>query len=153
MPHSALYIAGEILKRGLEQGVGISNMKLQKLLYIANGLYLAQTGQLLLNDPTEAWPYGPVYKEVYHAFKQYGNANIVTLPLQYTLKPKVELDNTENSTIDFAIDIAKKLDAVQLSNWTHIDGSPWSEAFNNRYGVISKDSMERYFKQFLKKAE
>jgi uncharacterized phage-associated protein len=38
----------------------MTNLKLNKLLYYAQGASLARTGNTLFNDSIEAWPYGPV---------------------------------------------------------------------------------------------
>lgn len=150
MPHSALYISGEILKRAKEKEVGISNMKLQKLLFIANGLYLAKNGTPLLEEPIEVWPYGPVIKVVYHQFKEYGNRDIPSLPSAYQLRSKIELDEDAETSINFALDVAEKLTAIQLSNWTHAENSPWTKAQQNGEKFIPERSMQEFFKQFTK---
>ena len=49
----------------------ISNLKLQKLLYYAQGIHLALNGQPLYPERIEAWQHGPVVPEIYHAFKEY----------------------------------------------------------------------------------
>ncbi len=50
----------------------VSNLKLQKLLYYAQGHRLGATGEPLFSDPIQAWAHGPVVAEVYHAYKDYG---------------------------------------------------------------------------------
>ena len=53
---------------------GIDPLKLQKLLYYANGHYLAEhDGTPLINEYFEAWDYGPVIPTVYYEFREYGN--------------------------------------------------------------------------------
>ena len=141
MPHSALQISGEILKRAKEKGIEISNMKLQKLLYIANGIYLAQDGNPLIEEPIEVWPYGPVIKNVYHEFKNYGNQNITSLPLAYQFGNRVDFDKIAEESIDFSLDVADKLTAIQLSNWTHDDNSPWTKAQKNGDQIIKGEKI------------
>ena len=153
MPQPALFLSGEILKRANAQSISISNMSLQKLLFIANGVHLAQTGQPLITDPIEVWPYGPVVKSVYHEFKEYGNADIKKIPLVYSLSANKNLDPTEDQAVDFALEVAQKLNAIQLSNWTHLPESPWTKANEKHEKVISNDSMELFFKQFLNQPE
>ncbi|WP_163410227.1 Panacea domain-containing protein [Flavobacterium ajazii] len=150
MPYSSLYMSGEILKRAKEQGEGISNMKLQKLLYIANGLYLAKSGTSLIEEPIKAWKYGPVIEKVYHEFKRYGNQDITSIPLEYQLyNHNVDLDKDAKLSIEFVIEVAKKLNAIQLSNWTHDEKSPWSIARLNGESIISEELMKNFFNQFL----
>lgn len=62
--------------RELEAGDTISNLKMQKLLYYAQGHYLAIFDKVLFDDDIEAWKYGPVVKNVYDVFKVYGNLAI-----------------------------------------------------------------------------
>ena len=50
----------------------MTNLRLQKLLYFAQGWHLARFGRPLFDASIEAWPYGPVVPEVYRAYKEYG---------------------------------------------------------------------------------
>lgn len=150
MSHSALYISGEILKRAMAQNISISNMSLQKLVFIANGAYLAKTGNTLIKEPIEAWQYGPVIKSVYDEFKKYGNSEIKQLPIIYNLKLGNEIDDVANQAINFSLEIGKQLNAIQLSNWTHLPDSPWSKAINENKSKIPNEYIEDYFKRFLK---
>lgn len=150
MSKPALFLSGAILSRAKEKNIGISNMSLQKLLFIANGAYLAKTGEPLLIDPIEVWQYGPVVKSVYHAFKEYGNSNIRQLPVSYSMAIDKNLDDTANQAIDFVLKIAQELNALQLSNWTHLPDSPWSKAKEQGKAIIPNELMQDYFKQFIK---
>lgn len=149
MAQSAIFLSGEILKRAKEQNIEISNMSLQKLLFIANGLYLAKNGVPLIQEPIEVWPYGPVIKSVYQEFKTYGNAAIKQIPLSYSMNQHKELDKTADDVVEFALEVAKNLNAIQLSNWTHLPESPWTEAKRNNEKEISNDLMINYFKKFV----
>ena len=44
---------------------GLTHLKIQKLLYYADGINLAITGKPLFEDKIYAWPHGPVIKNVY----------------------------------------------------------------------------------------
>ncbi|PWB27009.1 Panacea domain-containing protein [Flavobacterium sp. HTF] len=149
MAQSAIFLSGEILKRAKEQNIEISNMSLQKLLFIANGLYLAKNGVPLIQEPIEVWPYGPVIKSVYQEFKTYGNAAIKQIPLSYSMNQHKELDKNADDVVEFALEVAKNLNAIQLSNWTHLPESPWTEAKRNNEKEISNDLMINYFKKFV----
>ncbi|MDV3166677.1 MAG: DUF4065 domain-containing protein ['Waltheria sp.' little leaf phytoplasma] len=43
----------------------INKMKIQALLYYAQGYSLAKYNQVLFEEPIEAWPYGPIISAVY----------------------------------------------------------------------------------------
>ncbi|RZJ56200.1 MAG: DUF4065 domain-containing protein [Flavobacterium sp.] len=151
MAQSAIFLSGEILKRAKEQNIEISNMSLQKLLFIANGLYLAKNGTPLIQEPIEVWPYGPVIKSVYQEFKTYGNSAIKQIPLSYSINQHKELDKAADDVVEFALEVAKNLNAIQLSNWTHLPESPWTEAKKKNEKEISNDLMINYFKKFVNK--
>ncbi|WP_264538067.1 Panacea domain-containing protein [Flavobacterium sp. N1736] len=153
MSKSPLFISGEILKRAKEQGLSISNMSLQKLLFIANGAYLAKTGNPLIDEPIEVWQFGPVVKSVYHEFKNYGSTDIKHIPSSNRLGEDKNLDATAEEALEFVLEVASKLDAIQLSNWTHLPDSPWSNAKEAGQNIISNEVMQGYFKQFIKKKE
>ena len=48
---------------------GITNLKLQKVLYFAQAYYLAKLNRALFSDKIEAWKYGPVIPGVYKRYK------------------------------------------------------------------------------------
>ncbi|ETD72359.1 hypothetical protein V757_04390 [Pelistega indica] len=52
----------------------ISNLKLQKLLYYAQGYSLALFGQKLFDENISCWTHGPVVESIYHQFKIYGSS-------------------------------------------------------------------------------
>lgn len=55
-----------------EESELISNLKLQKLMYYAQGYSLAQSGQPLFDAPIHAWDHGPVVEEIYQTYKRFG---------------------------------------------------------------------------------
>lgn len=51
----------------------LTPMKLQKLCYYAQGIYMAtQDGEPLFEEDFEAWTYGPVIPALYDEYKEYG---------------------------------------------------------------------------------
>ena len=62
--------------RELEAGEVISNLKMQKLLYYAQGHFSALYDEPLFEERIEAWRYGPVVKNVYDRFAKYTNLAI-----------------------------------------------------------------------------
>jgi uncharacterized phage-associated protein len=61
-----------------EHGDFLSNLKLQKLLYYAEGWHLALYEESLFDDEIQAWIHGPVIPSVYQHYKQYGYRPIAT---------------------------------------------------------------------------
>ncbi|MCI8513016.1 MAG: DUF4065 domain-containing protein [Lachnospiraceae bacterium] len=54
----------------------IANLKLQKLLYYAQGCFLAVAGAPLFLEDILAWQHGPVVEPVYYQYKGYGSGGI-----------------------------------------------------------------------------
>ncbi len=53
-----------------EAGDFLSNLKLQKLVYYAQGFHLALFNRPLFMAAIHAWQHGPVVPELYHAYKK-----------------------------------------------------------------------------------
>jgi uncharacterized phage-associated protein len=62
----------------VDSGDIISHLKLQKLLYYAQGFYLAMKRQPLFPEKIFAWNHGPVVSEIYHKYKGNGNNPLFT---------------------------------------------------------------------------
>ena len=60
----------------LDHGGLMTNLRLQKPLYFAQGWHLARFGQPLFDASIGAWPYGPAVPEAYRAYKEYGREGI-----------------------------------------------------------------------------
>lgn len=160
MPYPATAIANEFIE--LSGGQSLSPMKLLKLVYFAHGWYLAFTGKPLINEPVEAWQFGPVISKLYHEFKQYGSNSVTQPAMEYAFadgrvgfheaRVKEGADHDENASVLDLIrqiwEIYGKYSAVKLSNATHMPDTPWSETYKegSRYQVIPNDKIEKYFK-------
>jgi uncharacterized phage-associated protein len=76
MAYAALTIAKFFLAiPDKDSGELISNLKIQKLLYYAQGYFVALHGvaRPLFSEKVYAWKHGPVVKAVYNHYSTYGN--------------------------------------------------------------------------------
>lgn len=121
-----------------ETGDLISNLKLQKLLYYAQGFYLALFGRPLFNEAIEAWQHGPVVPGVYRAYREYGGQGIPA-PEDFDLSI---LTDEERGVLDEVYSVYGQFSAWKLRNMTH-EESPWQDS--NINDVISHDAMTNYF--------
>jgi uncharacterized phage-associated protein len=64
-------------KDGLNDDV-MTHLKLQKLVYYAQGFCLATLGKPLFEEPLEAWEHGPVCPALYQKYKNYKRKPIGT---------------------------------------------------------------------------
>ena len=62
-----------LLLHAKDNGVALTHIKVQSLLYLLHGFYLARTGEHLLDEPFEAWPHGVVIRNIYSQLMRYGN--------------------------------------------------------------------------------
>lgn len=61
---------------GEYSGWSVSNLQMQKILYIAHMFFLGSTGQKLISEPFEAWDYGPVIPSLYRKAKVFGSSDV-----------------------------------------------------------------------------
>ena len=72
LKYSAMDIAKYAVNRQYKSNRPISNLQLQKILYFLQIVFTSKTGHLLFSDQFEAWPYGPVIRDVYVKFADCG---------------------------------------------------------------------------------
>ena len=127
-------------------GDGISNLKLQKLLYYCQGTYLAITDTPLFKNLIEAWEHGPVVPDVYQQYKKYGSENI-PIPKEADLSP-VASNNEIKKIMDEVYSIYGQFSAWRLRDMTHSE-PPWKNTPKNQ--VISLEELKNYFKTTISK--
>lgn len=155
MAYPASLIAQIFVNKGIEEGNPVTQMKLQKMVYFAHGLYLAAYNkQPLIKETFQAWKFGPVVPDIYHTYKFYGSTPINDT--KWILRSDVNPDDTpidENARkiIDYTWNTLKGINAVKLSNWTHQEGSPWAQHYvpgvNETF--IPNDEIGTYFERFI----
>jgi uncharacterized phage-associated protein len=126
----------------------LSNMKLQKLLYYAQGHYLAFFGEPLFDEELEAWSHGPVVPSVYRAFKENGSGDIPPTP-------SFDLSSIDPHTTEFLQKIWNTYGGIaawKLRDMTHSE-DPWATRFAEaeRGTVIPKDALQQWFIKTSKK--
>lgn len=144
MAYTASVIANWFLARNKEEeseGADmISNLKLQKLLYYAQGCTLAITDEPLFNDDIYAWKHGPVVESVYHNYKSFGSNGIeFNEPFDFkSICTKIS-DILESVYQTFG-----QFSAWKLRNMTH-EETPWKNTVQGC--VIDKDLIKLFFKE------
>lgn len=142
-PYPALTIAKWFIAWAQDEDADRSNLKLQKLLYYAQGWHLARTGDPLFRDTMQAWSHGPVVPSVYQEFKHFGSADVDLADDSF------RWDDIDEKTTDLLIQVWNTyggLAAWRLRNMTH-DEAPWKEHFQDgRRGTqIPQEDMKNYF--------
>lgn len=139
-------------------------MKLQKLLYMTHGYYLAETRTPWISEAFEAWTYGPVLGSVYREFREYRSNEIpdgrrMCVPVRgergLVLVPETLAthgDPIGEDMVQQVLDMYGQRSALYLSSLTHKVGSPWDTVrgyttANN--AAIPNDLIRDYFANLL----
>lgn len=131
-------IAQEQAKKNL--GDPMTNLRLQKLLYFAQGWHLSRYGRPLFEEELLKWPYGPVVKSVYQKYSSFKKEGIST-------EESLDADAFTQDEYSLLLDVVREYDQFatsRLVDMTHEGGTPWDRA--NPQGVISKESIRDYFR-------
>lgn len=106
---------------------GLSHLKLQKLLYFAQGLSLAINNEPLFSDKIYAWTHGPVVKEVYEKFKKYGRNDIELSVNDKEMKiiESIESNSKTSNILNLVYENFGIYTAWQLREMTHVPSGPW----------------------------
>ncbi len=111
-----------------EKGVSVTNLKLQKLMYFMEGLYMSITDEdFLYNDEFYAWTFGPVCKKLYDYYKKF-ESNEISLNEEEKKLVK-EIPEFNKIFIQSLFKFFGKWSAYDLVELTHEEGSPWSMVY------------------------
>lgn len=143
--YDAMTVAKWFVAWATAEDADLSNLKLQKLLYYAQGWSLNRTGDLLFSDRMRAWSHGPVVPTVYHEFKHFGSGDIALDD-----GDSFTWDQIDDETTSLLIEVWNTyggFGAWRLRNMTHSE-PPWRDNFEpDGYNVeIPVSDIAKYFK-------
>ena len=130
-PYDPRAVANLMLDEADRNGITLTNLALQKLLYFAHGIFLNETKQPLIKGYFEAWQYGPVHPIAYKAFKLSGAEPIRTRAkgqdaLTGQTKPVIQPNNPAvRRLVQQVLNSYGKLSAGRLVDLAHARNSPW----------------------------
>lgn len=122
---------------------GVTNLKLQKVLYLAQAYYLVKLSKPLFTENLEAWDYGPVVPEVYRKFKRYSSKPIIIK------EDRSKLAEEDKETLRKVWDAFGGFSASRLVDIVH-SHTPWKEAVSTGK-IISHKVMKDYYGPLLNK--
>ena len=137
----------------LMQTSEITPLALQKLLYFAQGFKKAFADTFMFEEDCEAWAHGPVYRDVYHKYREYGYNPIEEGHLSYE---NINLTDDEKELLDHIILYFGCYSGKILENMTHSE-EPWRIARRGLVEgerserVIEKQDIDAYFKNVKEK--
>ena len=127
-----------------EHGDAITNLRLQKYLYYAQGWFLAFYDRPLFDEDLQAWVHGPAHPGTYGRFK-HNRWQPISDDVGSPELPDIVWDHLVEVHSAYG-----KFSAWDLERMTHAE-EPWREARGNlpedesSQAVISVESMRRYF--------
>lgn len=136
-------IANYFIYKCNKDSISITNMKLQKLCYYAQGVSIALRDKRLFNNKIEAWEHGPVIRDLYVEFNKFGSCNIdmnVKMP---------DLYETQKEVLDKTYEAFAKFSAWKLRDMSH-EETPWSKNYQlGKKNVIPNDDLKVFFKNIV----
>lgn len=118
-----------------EGGDYITHLKLQKLLYYAQGCNLAINDEPLFNEKIYNWEHGPVVRDVYSIYAGYNSNPIKEVNNVY-------IDTDSEKILEEVYEVFGKFSALELRRMTHQE-DPWKNT--NKNDEIKNESIKDYF--------
>ncbi len=135
--NSAINVARYVIDYSNKKGYGISNLKLQKILYFIQAYFLIKYDKCCFKDKIDAWDIGPVIPNVYNQYKHFGGNNILIKTTNTGL-----LEGFKD--IQTVVDVFKDFSATDLTKLTQSQ-LPWKVAYKEAEN-ITENSIKSYFK-------
>jgi uncharacterized phage-associated protein len=124
-------------------GDNISNLKLQKLVYYAQGFHLAMhDGEPLFDDAIVAWEHGPVVPGIWRKYRDYGAKG---LPAPDEFEPS-RFDPATIELLDEVNEVYGQFSPWKLRDMTH-EELPWKLTEINC--EIPRELMRDFFRTLL----
>lgn len=134
MPYLAVAVANGFLDVAKSAGEPVDPMKLQKLVYFGHGWHLGYGLGALSAEHAEAWRWGPVFPELYHAVKIWGSGPVLEPVRAFEVNDgrrrwsTPDLPSGENFTkklVERVWEVYGHRSGPALSQLTHEPGGPW----------------------------
>jgi len=148
-------IAKYFIYKSNEGKLGITNKKLQKLLYYSQGWSLVLYGKPMFKEDLEAWVHGPAVREIYKEYKKYGFFRIKE---KISDKEISKISAKDKTLLQDVWRVYGKYDANFLERLSHQE-APWINARNGLEGyaissnIISLEELNKYFSSLLDKSD
>lgn len=129
----------------------MTQMWLQKLVYIAQGWNLAVNGEPLVQEDVEAWDGGPVFRSIWNHIRDNGiDPKTRTLTGPFGGPSILEaLEPREVAVIDHVWKKYSRFSGRELSEMTHRPGTPWTKAYmtaGQNASIPKQDIRDHYMK-------
>lgn len=149
-------VANFMIGRAKKGGDPLTHVKLQSLVYLGYGIYLADQDRRLFKQRIEAWPSGPIVPELYHEFKRFGTVPIRDWSTDFNYEtrkvtfPAVDDDDRlALHALNLTWSHYGKRSALELKQLTRLPHSPWCQAKSKNLSEIPDARIKEYFNYVL----
>jgi uncharacterized phage-associated protein len=108
------------------RGWKLSNLAIQKILYLAHMYHLGTHGRPLIDENFEAWDYGPVIPSVYRHARGFGSGPVGNV---FHWVPEVSPNTAEYNTLSEVAELTRNYSSGQLVNITHWEDGAWASRY------------------------
>jgi uncharacterized phage-associated protein len=128
------YVADKLIRLFINENETLSHKKLQKLMYLTYGFYYYVNDELLFEEKFEAWPHGPVCRELYFDIKKITKNNYNAFNIKDIKLVTTNESYKDEKQINYICDYVKKYfgdwSANALENLTHESEGAWKKVVN-----------------------
>lgn len=141
--YRALDIAKYVVDRCTTMEHPVSDLQLQKILYYIQLAFIKNAKCLAFNDDIEAWPYGPVVREVYNYFNGFGSNEIC---LYFSECRSLFQIHDHEQLVNIMIERCLQYRPWELVEMSHNVDGPWYKIYNKRgkYSAIPIEEIIEY---------
>ena len=135
-----------------ERHRSVSNLKLQKLVYIAHGFHLGLYKEPLSKVSAQTWQYGPVFPQLYRKLRKYGAGEVADF---VDSDDWISKESREAKLIKKVWDSYKHHSAGRLMARTHKEGTPWDKVWkeHGNNAEIPDFLIGQHFEELIHSAE
>lgn len=150
--HDVCALLGLLSEQKNDDKWKITHLKLQKLLYFAQGFCLGINKKRLFDEVIEAWRHGPVCPNIYHEYKHKSYHVITSTELCGDIE-NIRKNKAAFNVIKKTWILLGSLSGTQLEAITHQE-SPWQYAIQQGNNTeITDKSMYNFFHNIIKNIE
>jgi uncharacterized phage-associated protein len=142
-------VANAFIDLAKRESTSLTNMQLQKLVFLGQGYCLALLDRVLYRNNTHAWQWGPVVPKLYKALQKYGSGVVPeAIPAIDKLVQTDELNIVHGVWKAYG-----HYTGSQLSALTHKPDSPWAKTWETeKFGVIDPNEIKAYYRRLVSKS-
>lgn len=142
--YDSVEVARYMMALANAKGMVLNVTKVQKLLFIAYGYFLAKHNRVLIDEPPKAWPFGPVFPRT----RKYVDYAKIT-PMDYEYLDSIKKDQELTEFINQLLEDMGNVSASRLTGWSHEVGTPWFKTTKQKGFKWSDPIPDEYIKEYF----